>query len=156
MFSASETSGRVSISVTAIFMGNDLNISLYGGDAPHIGAVALAQPRPSLQNAKQNSSTCSVLTITGHKEDELARALALDLSKKLEVTVCVACGIHLDKISPEEIGLVLAICDRLTAKLLTALQENKMRNRPQSGSRGPGARTARAKKSRAIDGNTLT
>ena len=145
MFSASETSGRVSISVTAIFMGNDLNISLYGGDTPHIGAVALAQPRPSLHNTEQSSSTCSVLAITGHKEDELARALALDLSKKLEVAVCVACGIHLNKISPEEIGLVLEICDRLTAKLLTTLQESKMGNRPQGGSRGPRTRTPQVK-----------
>ena len=45
MYSVSETSGRVSISLTAIFMGNDLNISLYGGNRPHIGAVALAQKR---------------------------------------------------------------------------------------------------------------
>ena len=122
MFRTSETSGRVNISLAAVFMGNDLNISLYGGDAPHIGAVALAQPRPSLQNAQQASSTCSVLAITGHKEDELARALALDLAKKLEVTVCVACGIHLDKISPDEIGLALAICDRLAAKLLKEIK----------------------------------
>jgi len=122
MFSASETSGRVSINLIAVFMGRDLNISLYGGDTPHIGAVALAQPRPSLQSTEQISSTCSVLAIIGHKEDELARALALDLSKKLEVTVCVACGIHLDKISPDEIGQVLAICDRLTAKLLKEIR----------------------------------
>jgi len=122
MFSASETSGRVSINLIAVFMGKDLNISLYGGDSPHIGAVALAQPRPSLQGAEQISSTCSVLAIIGHKEDELARALALDLSKKLEVTVCVACGIHLDKISPDEIDQVLAICERLTAKLLKEIR----------------------------------
>ena len=122
MFSASETSGRVSINLAAIFMGNDLNISLYGGDTPHIGAVALAQPRPSLQDAEQRSSTCSVLAITGHKEDELARSLALDLSKKLEVRVCVACGIHLDKISPDEIGLALAMCNRLAAQLLKEIK----------------------------------
>jgi hypothetical protein len=122
MYRASETSGRLTICFEAIFMGHDLNISLHGGDSPHLGAVALAQPRPSLNNPEETSSTCSVLAISGHKEDELARAMALDLSKKLKVTVCVACGIHLDKINPDEIELALELGERLTAKFLTTVK----------------------------------
>ncbi|MGL4335558.1 MAG: hypothetical protein ACRCST_01605, partial [Turicibacter sp.] len=73
MISISKSQDYVQIVVEAIEMGNDLNVCIFGGDTPHIGAVALGVARSSLKNPEVFSSTVSVLAITGHKEDELAK-----------------------------------------------------------------------------------
>jgi len=36
------------VEAKAVWIGKDLLIYIWGGDRPHIGAVAAAQPRPSL------------------------------------------------------------------------------------------------------------
>lgn len=79
-----------------IRMGDDLSVSVYGGDKAHIGAVALATPRKSLESDTKISSSASILTVVGHKEDLLARELSLYLASKLNVTVTVSMGIHLE------------------------------------------------------------
>jgi hypothetical protein len=76
-------------------MGEDLCLTLCGGEREHIGAVAVAQPRLSLANPAHTSATASVITLLGHKEDELARELALQVAASLNVAVCVVCGIHM-------------------------------------------------------------
>lgn len=116
MLTLREASGRVSLTLTAQRLGLDLSVCLFGGDVPHIGAVAVAQPRPSLRNAEENSASCSVITLTGHKEDEPARATALFLAQKLNVAVTVACGIHLHDITLEEIREVMRLCGTLAVR----------------------------------------
>jgi gallate decarboxylase subunit D len=95
-------------------LGCDLQVALRGGDREHIGAVAVSQPRQSLRAGGARSATTSVIALLGHKEDELARRVAGRLASSLGVTVCVACGIHVDDISPEEIQDVLEMADELT------------------------------------------
>jgi len=53
-----------------------------------------------------NSASTSVLTVVGHKDDELARQVSTVLASKLNRNVIVTCGIHLDKITYKEIGIV--------------------------------------------------
>ena len=53
--------------------GGDICLNIGGGTLPHIGAVAVAEPRPSLRMDGSNSASCSVLCILGHKDDVLAR-----------------------------------------------------------------------------------
>lgn len=113
MLILAESSGRVNLRLTADWLGSDLHVTLTGGDRPHIGAVALAQPRPSLCDAENISASCSVLTLCGHKEDELARHLALALAATLNTVVCVTCGIHLDAITPDEIREVSRLSDAM-------------------------------------------
>jgi len=113
--------GRLSLQLGATSMGEDLAVTLSGGDRPHIGAVALSQARPSLKGDGARSATTSVLAILGHKEDELARSLAARLAAALGGSVCVACGIHLDGILPEELVLVPDLVDELTVTLIRRL-----------------------------------
>jgi len=87
----------------AVAMGRDWNVVITGGEIPHLGAIALGIPRPSLQNPEQTSATVSVLTLTGHKEDEIARPAAHFLAGRLNAPVVVSCGIHNDDIKPEDI-----------------------------------------------------
>jgi hypothetical protein len=71
------------IRAEALWIGPDLLVYIWGGDAPHIGAVAMAQPRPSLADPKVTSSTASVFTYVGHKEDDLAKWAAEKISAAL-------------------------------------------------------------------------
>ena len=87
----------------ATAMGKDWNVVITGGEIPPMGAVALGIPRPSLQNPEATSASVSVLTLTGHKEDEVARPAAHFLAGRLNVPVVVSCGIHNDDIRPEDI-----------------------------------------------------
>lgn len=113
--------GRVVLRLTCVALGRDLSVTLCGGDQAHIGAVALAQPRPSLEAEGRVSATTSVLALLGHKEDELARNLATELAAKLDTVVCVACGIHLEGISREELALVGDLVRELSGALLARL-----------------------------------
>ena len=80
-----------------------MECSDYRWGKTHLGCIALGVPRPSLQDPERTSATVSVLTLTGHKEDEIARPAAHFLASKLKVPVVVACGIHDDQIKPDAI-----------------------------------------------------
>lgn len=82
-------------------------VFLFGGTRDHVGAVALGLPRPSLKG-NTTSATTSVLTVLGHKDDELARPAAARLAACLEKPVVVVAGIHIDKAVPEELVLLAA------------------------------------------------
>lgn len=108
-----ETYGRVTLEAVSVPMGNDLCLVITGGDRPHLGAVALAQARPSLQDSSKVSASTSVLTVPGHKEDLLARSAAQCLAAGLNRTVVVCCGIHVDDILPDELRFVEEAIERL-------------------------------------------
>lgn len=93
----------------AVPMGNDWCISVFGGDKPHIGAVSVAHPRASLEDPAQISSTASLITLTGHMEDLLARKLSLMLAASLNCVVSVSMGIHIDHATPSEIQEIDAL-----------------------------------------------
>lgn len=113
--------GRLTLRLEAVPMGRDLTVALSGGDHPHIGAVALSQPRASLAPGGPRSASTSVLTLLGHKEDDLARNLAARLAAALDTTVCVTCGIHLDQVLPEELVDVAALAEGLATDLVSRL-----------------------------------
>ena len=113
--------GRVTLRLTCVALGRDLSVTLTGGDREHIGAVALGQPRPSLGEGGGVSATTSVLALLGHKEDDLARSLATELASRLDAVVCLACGIHLDGITREELALVDDLARELALGLLERL-----------------------------------
>ncbi|MEN6603836.1 MAG: proteasome assembly chaperone 4 family protein [Bryobacteraceae bacterium] len=110
-----ETYGRVTLEAVPVPMGNDLCLVITGGDRPHLGAVALAQVRPSLEDSMKVSASTSVLTVPGHKEDLLARSAAQSLAARLNRTVVVCCGIHVDAILTDELCFVEEAIERLCA-----------------------------------------
>jgi hypothetical protein len=78
-------------------------ISFWGGDRPHIGAVAVAQPRPSLRDKDKISATASVFCFLGHKEDLIVKAAGERISSAINANVVVTAGIHWDDI--DEAGI---------------------------------------------------
>jgi hypothetical protein len=68
--------------------------------------VAVAQARPSLQDSSKRSATTSVITLLGHKDDAIARRVAHALAAKLDKNVVVSCGIHVDRITQDELDSI--------------------------------------------------
>jgi hypothetical protein len=101
-----DQSSRIALDFTSIPMGNDLCVVIAGGDAPHLGAVAVAQARPSLQDSSKASATTSVIALLGHKDDSIARSVAHTLAAKLNKNVVVCCGIHIDRITRDELDSI--------------------------------------------------
>ena len=113
--------GRLDLIAQALWVGPDLVVVVTGGELPHVGAVAVAAPRPSLADPSITSATASVFTYPSHKEDRLAQATAELLSAKLETRVVVTAGCHWDNLDTESITQVSANGRRLGLMLLEAL-----------------------------------
>lgn len=79
-------------------IGEDLLVAIWGGERHHIGAVAVAQPRPSLKNHRVRSATASVFCYVGHKDDVIAKEAAEKISSALNTNVTVTAGAHWENI----------------------------------------------------------
>ena len=111
-----EDSYNLSASVRLI--GEDVLVAIWGGEKPHIGAVAVAQPRPSLKDPEVTSATASVICLMGHKEDELAKASAEILAAALKTPIVVTAGIHWDNLDPEGIRRIIQNSEILVEMIL--------------------------------------
>jgi hypothetical protein len=100
------------------WIGGDFLVAVWGGEKPHIGAVSAAQSRPSLRDPEAVSATASVLCFSGHKEDDLAKAMSEVLAAVLDTKVVVTAGIHWDHISPEGIQQVMKNSETLVDLIL--------------------------------------
>ncbi|MDR3320476.1 MAG: hypothetical protein LBS77_06145 [Desulfovibrio sp.] len=109
--------GRIALDARVIRAGADIQCVLTGGGG-HIGAVALAQPSPA-------GVQSLILSLPGHREDELALRMALVMAKTLNHAICVSAGIHFDNITREEIAAVLRLTDELTERCLKSISRRK-------------------------------
>lgn len=121
-------------------IGEDFVVAIWGGVKPHIGAVSVAQPRPSLKNPDVTSASASVICILGHKEDDLAKAVSEILSSSLNAVVTVIAGIHWDNISAKGIRQVIKNSGILTDMILEKTALMKDPSRPQNASLDPALR----------------
>jgi len=117
-FTLNTNEGEYDLAASVRQIGQDILVAIWGGDKPHIGAVAMAQPRPSLRDPDVTSSTASVFAYVGHKEDELAKAAAEILAATLKTNVVVAAGIHWDNLPPEGIQRVIENSNILVEMIL--------------------------------------
>ncbi|MBU0516161.1 MAG: hypothetical protein KJ621_15465 [Proteobacteria bacterium] len=111
------------VEAEAVWIGGDLLVYIFGGEAPHIGAVAAATPRPSLRDPHERSATASVLTFVGHKEDDLAKQAAERLAAALDTNVVVTAGIHWDDLPADDIEQVMANGRELIQELIARLRK---------------------------------
>jgi hypothetical protein len=117
--------GRFSIRGSVQKLGQDILVSIWGGTRPHIGAVGMATPRPSLQDPKKWSATSSNFTFVGHKEDMVVKTISEKLASRLKANVVVAAGIHWDEISPKDIEVIQHLTVRLSDQILKKLGSAK-------------------------------
>jgi hypothetical protein len=113
--------GEYDLSAGVRLIGRDVLVAVWGGEKPHIGAVAMAQPRPSLKNPEVTSATASVFSYVGHKEDELVKAVSEILASALNTRVVVTAGIHWDNIQPEGIQQIIRNSEALVDLILARI-----------------------------------
>ncbi|MFC1943449.1 hypothetical protein ACFLWO_02580 [Chloroflexota bacterium] len=107
---------RTKVSLLAYYIGNDLIVSIYNENA-HIGAVAVGE-----YDHREKRVSCSVITRLGHKDDVIAYEAAHAVSKCTKRPVCVVAGIHLDKITVNEIDSILKNAKNIVYQLCSALE----------------------------------
>ena len=117
-FDVSEKKNAFEVSARTLFVGADMLVVLTGGRA-HIGAVAIAQPRPGISDPNRTGSTSSVFTRVGHKEDVIAKSMAEELSRKLNRVVTVVAGIHWDSLTQGEIAALVRMCEKIGKRIIT-------------------------------------
>jgi hypothetical protein len=114
---------RYNLRASARWIGGDLLVAIWGGERPHIGAVALAQPRPSLKDSRIMSATASVICVVGHKEDDLVKEASELLASTLKTRVVVAAGIHWDNLDEEGIRAVKQNSQALMKRVAEEMKE---------------------------------
>ena len=113
------------ISATVTLCGTDVAVIIGGGEKPHIGAVGLASPRPSLKDDSIVSASVSVICVLGHKDDILAREAALFLSSKLNTNIVVSVGLHVDNATREDIEKLKVNFDAIIIEVVEWLKIQK-------------------------------
>jgi hypothetical protein len=106
-------------------IGEDLLVAIWGGDRPHIGAVAAAQPRPSLRDQNRLSATASVFSYVGHKEDGIAKEAAERIAAELNTNVVVTAGIHWDNIDEAGIACVMENSRELVKMIIERINSKR-------------------------------
>lgn len=116
-FDVSEGEGKFQVLAKIFEIGPDCLVILWGGTRPHVGAVGMAQVRPSLRDPIQRAATSSVFTFVGHKEDMLAKIMSEELAKRLERNTVVVAGIHWDGLTDDEIKVITALCQSIMEQI---------------------------------------
>jgi hypothetical protein len=115
--SYSAKKGRLRIQSLVQELGEDLLVSIWGGTRPHIGAVGIAVPRPSLEDPRRFSATSSNFTFTGHKEDSLVKEVSEVIAARLRKNVVVTAGIHWDGLEAQDLLVVQELARELASKI---------------------------------------
>ena len=98
-------------------MGQDFTVMVFGGDVPHVGSGVMTEARPSL-TGEGIGVTSSVINRLGHKDEVIARRYAEAIAIRAKCTVTCVCGIHIDHLTPEQLGIVEQAAERLLVRVL--------------------------------------
>ena len=112
--------GRFRVEARALRCGPDWAVAVFGGEAPHVGAVSLGQYEPL-----RRSATVSTITVHTHRDDVIAGKFAKELAAACRCTVTVTAGIHVDAAGADELAALGAFCEVLLRTLLCAMEEKE-------------------------------
>ena len=105
MFQITRKAAKIEIILEVKEIGKDYLLTLRGG-REHIGAVAIG-----LFDKESERASSSVITMPGHREEQLALQGAREISKATKRTTVFVAGIHQDNISPEEIKEIVSVAE---------------------------------------------
>ncbi|MCL6634775.1 MAG: hypothetical protein K6T29_03270 [Peptococcaceae bacterium] len=120
VFHAGEGRHRITLLVT--ITGDGIVAQFFGGEKPHVGAVALSLPRPGLKDPEKTSCNTIVVPLLGHKDDEVAKPVAEKIVKAWGRPVVVVAGMHVENASAEDIERLRGNCLAAAAALVQELQ----------------------------------
>lgn len=117
--------GRFQVKLLVTITGAGLVAQFFGGDKPHVGAVALSVPRPGLADPEKVSCNTTVVPLLGHKDDEVAKPAAEEIVRAWGSPVVVIAGIHVDNAGEKDIEILVDNCKSVTKSLLGDLRNFK-------------------------------
>ena len=112
LFEKTECLGRPLV-VSAMRFPEGIQVSLYGGHLPHIGAVTVADPEGSMQTT----------LFLGHRDDVVSRRWAQRLKDAGILPAVVVVGIHYDGLTKDGIHAVVQATDALLDRLLRTIND---------------------------------
>jgi len=116
-----EGKDKYKVKLTAVSSGKELTVIISGGEKPHIGAIAISIPRPSIEGSNKVSASTSVFTLVGHKEDELSKQIAENITKITEKVTVTILGLHIDKATAQDIEYLIQNTQKAVDKLIIKL-----------------------------------
>jgi hypothetical protein len=124
MYEISKGEGKYQVLLRLWDTSNGLVGSLTGGEAPHVGGVVLAVPRPSLAGS---GISCDqwLIPVPGHKDLEVAAPLAKQICSYMCVSVSLTAGIHIDRATTEDIVKIKANCLEVGREFLRLQAQKK-------------------------------
>ena len=111
---------RVEITLEVKKLGEDYLLTLTGGKE-HAGAIAVG-----LFDENSRRASSSVLTLPGHREEQLALDSARRVSKATGKTSVVVVGIHVDNINPEGIREIVSAAEEMVGNFIASCEKNDM------------------------------
>lgn len=105
-----EGEGRTRIGAEVRAVGEDLVVSIEGGEA-HVGAISMAEPQPD------GDPRTGTLAAMDHRESEVTSLVAREVASRTGRRTVVIAGIHLDRITREEIEAIRRNVRTLAARI---------------------------------------
>ncbi len=99
------------LTVQAVLLPSGLQIGLYGGTLPHIGAVSVADPQGTIHTQQ----------FPAHQDGVVSERWVKALSEAGYLPAVVVAGIHYDNLTCGQIAEVLALTDDMLDELLNTL-----------------------------------
>ena len=123
MFRIVRKVGRIEIILEAKKIGDDYLLTLTGGKE-HVGAVSVGY-----FDEKSQRASSSVVTIPGHREEQLALQGARQVSRATKKTTVFIVGMHQDNISPEEIKDIVSTAEEMIADFISFCEKTDLTGR---------------------------
>ncbi|AKB79997.1 hypothetical protein MSHOH_3514 [Methanosarcina horonobensis HB-1 = JCM 15518] len=120
MFKITKKISRTEITLEVKKLGEDYLLTLTGGKE-HVGAVAVG-----VFDEKSGRASSSVLTLPGHREEQLALDSARRVSRATGKTSVVVAGIHVDNISLEEIKEIVSTAEEMVGSFIASCEKSDM------------------------------
>ena len=98
--------GKYAVSLLVFDTGAGFVASLTGGEAPHVGGVILATPRPSISGSGEPSCDIYSIPVTSHLDNEVGRDVATMLCRATGQVVSLTSGIHIDNATPQDLTTI--------------------------------------------------
>lgn len=115
--------GRHRVMLAATITGKGIICALVGGEEPHLGAVVMSLPRPSLADPCKTSCTSTIVPLIGHKDDQAAKTLAELLVRETGQPVSVSAGLHISRATTGDIEVLVKNAADCGHKLLDLLRD---------------------------------
>jgi hypothetical protein len=123
LFRITREVGRIEITLEAKEIGNDYLLALTGG-REHVGAVSIGY-----FDEKNQRASSSVITMPGHREEQLALQSARRVSKATKRTTVIVVGIHQDNISLEEIRNLVSAAEEMIEDFILFYEKTNLTGR---------------------------